>query len=156
MSWSISITNLFTFSRHEQHWQYWVRLRCKYLLCWIWPYNQYLIWILFFCPLEWWKQTSCSGQGKKLVIFASLAHLNAPCKYSLWEKNRRCGKNWQSVDYVFSDKCHPCLQLRAKINYEGRSSTWSSRRLFKSASDSHLMTHVWSRSTATMEGSVKS
>jgi hypothetical protein len=34
--------------------------------------------------------------------------------------------------------------MRAKPNYEGRSSTWSSRRLSKGAFGSHLMTHVWS------------
>ena len=50
---------------------------------------------------------------------------------------------------------HPYLQLRAKLNYEGRSSTWSSRRLSKGAYGSQLMTHVWSRSTATVEGSVR-
>jgi hypothetical protein len=49
---------------------------------------------------------------------------------------------------------HPSLQLRAKLNYEGCSSTWSSRRLSKGAFGSHLMTHVWSQSTATVEGSV--
>ena len=50
---------------------------------------------------------------------------------------------------------HPYWQLRAKLNYEGRSSTWSSRRLSKGASGSHLMTHVRSRNTATVEGSIR-
>jgi hypothetical protein len=50
---------------------------------------------------------------------------------------------------------HPYLQLRAKLDYEGRSSTWSSQRLSKGAYGSHPMTHVWSRSTATVEGSVR-
>jgi hypothetical protein len=38
---------------------------------------------------------------------------------------------------------HPYLQLRAKLDCEGRSSIWSNT------------THVWSRSTATVEGSVR-
>ena len=45
--------------------------------------------------------------------------------------------------------------VTAKLNYRRHSSTWSSRRLSKNASDSHLMTHVWSRSTVTTEGSVR-
>jgi hypothetical protein len=40
------------------------------------------------------------------------------------------------------------------VNCEGRSSTWSSRKLSKGASGSHPMTCVWSRSTVTVEGSL--
>jgi hypothetical protein len=64
------------------------------------------------------------------------------------------------VFYKQASKCmgcanHPYTQLRAKLNGEGRSSVWSSRRLTKGASGSHLMTHVRSRSTATVERSVR-
>jgi hypothetical protein len=45
-------------------------------------------------------------------------------------------------------------QLRVKWNCEGRSSTWSNRRLSKCASGScHLMTRAWSRCTAAVEWS---
>jgi hypothetical protein len=50
--------------------------------------------------------------------------------------------------------CYSYLQLRAKLNCEWHSSTWSSGRLSRGASGSHLMTHVWSWSTATMAGRV--
>jgi hypothetical protein len=47
------------------------------------------------------------------------------------------------------------FQLRAKLNYEGRSWTWSSQRLTKDTSGSHLMTHVLSRNTVTVKGWVR-
>ena len=46
--------------------------------------------------------------------------------------------------------------MKGQLNYKGRSSASFNRRHSKDASDSQLMTDVWSRSTAMMEEPVKS
>jgi hypothetical protein len=98
------------------------------------------------CNAKWLK----NGKLRKAILsaFYNISQRNFGillilwCSFKLW---------WNFCPDLSRSKFHSKGERSITKN---AAQTWSSRRFSKGASGSHLMTHVWSRSTVTVEGSV--